>query len=169
MLQSANVLWGIEADIGRSNASAGIRGIPGVASPAVMPYFSYTVTTSTSFDGSLRARVGALYSPTLLLYATGGVAVQRTDIQVGCPGDSGVASWCVADRDERFSKLLTGLTAGVGYEMQLGTNWFTRGEYRYTRFGGVDHVFFAGKPVDAVTVTLEPTSHRLGFGLGYRF
>ena len=67
------------------------------------------------------------------------------------------------------SKVKTGYTVGLGYEAQYSGNWFTRGEYRYTNTGSFDHAFFANAPIDTVSTKIDSSSHRLTFGLGYRF
>ena len=74
-----------------------------------------------------------------------------------------------SDRHQEISKFAVGWTAGVGYEWTLAGNWFTRGEYRYTALEDVKATFFANAPIDAVTAKIEPSDHRLEFGLGYRF
>ena len=62
-----------------------------------------------------------------------------------------------------------GYTLGAGFEYLYAGNWFTRGEYRYTNTGSFSHQFFANAPVDTVSTKLDTASHRLTFGVGYKF
>ena len=172
--QTGGWVWGVEADLSRSTASATKVGIPGTTTTAAQPLSSDAAIVSSGWDGSLRLRAGTELLPTLfpslLIYGTAGVAFQQTTAQISCPGVSGTNSWCTADRDEKASKTRAGLTAGFGYEKQFAGNWFTRGEYRYTTTGtGADQTYFATAPADAVTAKVDAASHRINFGLGYRF
>jgi outer membrane protease/opacity protein-like surface antigen len=167
--QAGSAVLGIEADLGKSNTSATHTGIPGVGSAAIQPFFSDSVMATTGWDGSLRGRLGAVINPSLMLYATGGLALQQFETRVSCPGASGTISWCLADRDEKMGKVKAGYTLGAGYESLFAGNWFTRGEYRYSNFGSSDQVFFANAPLDTVSTKFDTSSHRLSFGLGYRF
>jgi opacity protein-like surface antigen len=171
--QTGAWVWGVEADLSRSTASATKVGIPGVNSAATQPLSSDAAIVSSGWDGSLRLRAGTELLPNLfpnlLIYGTAGVAFQQTTAQVSCPGSTGMNSWCTADRDEKISQVRAGLTAGIGYEKQFAGNWFTRGEYRYTTTGGADNTFFASIPADAVAAKIDTSSHRLNFGVGYRF
>ncbi len=168
--QSGGIVYGIEGDLGKSNASKTHLAIPGTLPLGIVALgISDSTIVSSGVDGSLRARVGVLATPSLLLYATGGVAFQQTKAAVSCPDDA-VASWCLAGgKFEEKAKWTVGWTAGAGYEMAFAGNWFTRGEYRYTSTGSFDHTFFAATPVDDVSATIDTSSHRLTFSLGYRY
>lgn len=73
-------------------------------------------------SGSFRARLGFLMTPSMMLYATGGLAWAQTDISA-------------AGSPIRFSEYAKGWTAGVGSEFLLGQNWTMRVEYLYTDLG----------------------------------
>lgn len=168
--QRSNWVFGLEGDFGKSNASKTISGLPiGIPppGPAVLPSTD-SATMSTGYDGSLRLRAGVLMTPSMLIYATGGIAFQQTKAAASCPGDPD--SWCIAGAHfEQVSKWNVGWTAGAGYEMAFAGNWFTRGEYRYTSVDSFDHTFFATTPIDAIGARIDPSSHRLTFSLGYRY
>ena len=126
-----------------------------------------TVVTA-GYDGSLRARAGVVLAPSLQAYATGGIAFEQIQASASCSVSSG-SPWCLGERHQEVSKFAVGWTAGVGYEWAFAGRWFTRGEYRYTSLGDVNATFFANAPIDTVAAKIEPTDHRLTFGLGYRF
>ena len=167
--QTGQMIWGVEADIGRSNANATYIGVPGVDTRANHTFYSDAAIATSGWDGSLRARIGMAVMPALMLYGTGGLAIQQIEARLSCPGASGFLSWCVADRDETVNKIKLGYTLGVGYEYQYAGNWFTRGEYRYTNTGSFDHQFFANAPIDTVSTKIDTSSQHLTFGIGYRF
>lgn len=101
----------------------------------------FTGLVRQNWDASARVRLGGLLTPSILLYATGGVAFGSVDSafsysattvynEVG--GGSvthttfGAGSW----NDTRI-----GWTAGGGVETALGPNWKVRAEYRFTDLG----------------------------------
>lgn len=165
--QNAGLRWGVEADIGRSNASGWAYGIPGTGSFSFLDASLDVTTIMHGFDGSLRARVGMDIGPSLHAYATGGLAFGVLDVELSCPGS--FQSWCISDNIESASKTMVGWTAGVGADWDLGNKWFTRAEYRYTDLGSFEHNFFDDVSFDAVEAKISNRSHRLNFGLGYRF
>jgi plasminogen activator len=168
--QRGNWVFGLEGDVGKSNASSTHLGIHGILPPAFQPLLSDATVVGSGYDASLRVRAGTLVTSSLLLYATGGVALQQTNASLSCPDGISAVSWCIgAPKYEEISKWNVGWTAGVGYEMAVAGNWFTRGEYRYTSIGSFDHEFFAATPIDSVSATIDPSGHRLAFSVGYRY
>jgi outer membrane protease len=166
--KTGGIIWGLEADIGKSNTSATRIGIPGTATAPLLAASPDATVVSAGYDGSLRARAGMLLAPSLQVYATGGIAFEQIQASASCSVSAG-SPWCLGERHQEVSKLAVGWTAGVGYEWAFAGNWFTRGEYRYTSLGDVNATFFANAPIDAVAAKIEPTDHRLNFGLGFRF
>jgi len=85
------------------------------------------------WDGSIRGRLGVLVTPSLLAYATAGLAigevcgsfVYAATLTTGETA-SGAAKWC----DTRI-----GPTAGGGLETIIGNGLKARLEYRYTDLG----------------------------------
>lgn len=157
---------GIEADLGKSNKSTTNLGIPGTGSFTALAGSSDSINVHSNFDGSLRLRAGMMLNPLTLVYATGGLAVDNVVASVTCNAGG---PQCVANRFETVSKLHIGWTAGLGFERNFAGNWFTRGEYRYTRLSAATHTFFGSAPLDAVVAKIEPADHRLTFGVGTRF
>lgn len=166
--QTGSFVWGVEANLGKANTNATRLGIPGTASAALLAASPDATVVSAGIDGSLRLRAGVLVLPTFQLYGTGGLAAERIEASASCTASAG-SPWCVGDRHQEISKFALGWTAGAGYEWAFAGNWFTRGEYRYTSLEDVKATFFASAPIDAVTAKIEPSDHRLEFGLGYHF
>ena len=44
-----------------------------------------------------------------------------------------------------------------------------RAEYRHTSVSSFDHEFSAATPIDKISTSIDPSSHRLAFSVGYRY
>ncbi|GGD13160.1 outer membrane protein [Aureimonas glaciei] len=108
-LQSGQVVYGVEADLGASGLDAG--------------GFDASTGASISADsnafGSLRGRVGVAYDP-FLFFATGGVALANKELTSNGASDDNTH---------------VGYTLGAGVEAQVTPNVTSRLEYRYSDFG----------------------------------
>jgi outer membrane immunogenic protein len=130
--QGGMLVYGIEGDVNYAN----FEGSDGVTS------------SETSFDGSLRARMGVAVTEDILLYGTAGGAAQS--LQVSDPAG-----------DDRNTML--GWTAGGGVDVKITEQVFGRVEYRYTDFGSSD--FNTGSGVQSV----DSSENRVTFGIGMKF
>ncbi len=126
--QVGNIVAGAEADIGYSWEDGTNAG----------------VTSDSGVEGSLRARLGYVVSPTVLLYATAGGAAKDLEVSGGGFSDSNT---------------MIGWTAGAGADIMVTDNVFGRVEYRYTDFGTDS---FNGVDVD-------DKDHRVLLGMGVKF
>jgi outer membrane immunogenic protein len=171
----SNVVLGVEADI----QGTGIRGTgygggaatgagPGFVSPnftdVEVPRTLRTTTTGTTtaiggtlaqggidWLGTVRGRLGYLWTPTLLVYGTGGFAygnaytnvvqtayenVTRTSVVTGAAlgpfAVSGTNTWLGGGRQ---NQILTGWTAGGGVEWLFAPNWSLKAEALYWDLG----------------------------------
>ena len=139
--QSRMWVYGLEFDAAYANKTAASVGIPGCTIQCTIGFPGPGVDTSSvrmGSDASVRARIGYLMTPSVLLYATGGVAWQQ--IQT-----SGFCQHSFTDPQCQFapptpsdletnSKLLTGWTVGGGGESRMFGNWLVRGECRIRAF-----------------------------------
>lgn len=131
-VQSGMMVFGGEIDAGY----AGLRG-------------SNAGTSSrSSFDGSLRARMGVAVTNDVMIYGTAGGALQSLRI----------ADAAGADRNT-----MLGWTAGVGAEAKITDNVFGRVEYRYTDFGS--KTFNTGSGAQSI----KSRDNRITFGVGMKF
>jgi len=177
---------GGEADFAWANASSTVPGLVGcsvIPQSCVPGHVTTTLGNDSSsirsdWDGSVRARLGFVPSPAVLLYATGGVAFQRFDAAENCGSTlfGGGGAWCLALRSQTDSTTLVGWTAGGGIDWRLAGNWIARVEYRYEGFGNWQTSFFANSPTagQAANVDFNSASLRLGtniltLGLAYKF
>lgn len=130
--QSGNIVAGAEADVGYSWLEGDNAGF----------------TSESGVEGSLRARLGYVVSPNILLYTTAGGAAK--DLEISGAGTSD-------------SNAMIGWTAGAGADIMVTENIFGRVEYRYTDFGNEDFNL-GGSSVD-----VDEKDHRINFGLGMKF
>lgn len=77
-----------------------------------------------NWQGAVLARVGIAADKTLV-YVLGGVTFADFDFNYTC---------CAAGWIDPLSDTLAGWTLGAGFELDLGDNWSTRLEGRYTNF-----------------------------------
>jgi outer membrane immunogenic protein len=134
--QRQNWVWGLEADI-QGSGQKGSRGFTcpigvctpltlGGLAPAAGPAVPVALDQKLTWFGTVRGRVGILASPTVLLYATGGLAygdVKTTE-------SIGAAAAVFSDTDLRV-----GYTAGAGVEGVISGNWTAKLEYLWVDLG----------------------------------
>jgi outer membrane immunogenic protein len=169
-------VMGVESEIGfGGNKKSTVGGLPG-CSTAACNIFAATAGTGDSVsivngtDYSLRARLGFLVLPSLLVYGTGGPSLQKVEATVGCNGTTG--AFCLASASTTQSDRLLGYTVGGGLEWKVWDHWLLRGEYRYSDYGtwspgaflGASGGFSANPDVFA---KVKVTSQIAQFGIAY--
>jgi outer membrane immunogenic protein len=130
--QVGNIVAGIEGDLGYNWEDGSNAGL----------------TTESGVEGSLRARLGYVISPQILLYATAGGAGKDLE---------------VSDVTGSDSNTMIGWTAGAGADIMITEQVFGRVEYRYTDFGS--DTFTTGLGDSEVS----DKDNRINFGLGMKF
>ena len=130
--QAGNIVAGVEGDVGYNWADGSNAG----------------ATSDAGVEGSLRARLGYVVSPNVLLYATAGGAAKS--LEVADP-------FGFSDKNT-----MIGWTAGAGADVMVTENVFGRVEYRYTDFGSDTYNLSVPTEVDA-------KDHRITVGLGMKF
>ena len=127
--QSQQYVYGIEADISLSDI-----GVSGSATACDPMFGCATARASASIDwlATVRGRFGVLVQPSLLVYATAGLAIVHAEghASVTVPG-AGSLRASVSDSD-------TGFVYGVGVESKLSDTMSVRVEY--LGFGDIDAV-----------------------------
>lgn len=142
--QVKNVVLGIEADIqwtGQKGSTAftcpgpvcnlGNTGIPAANAPV-----NASLDQKLSWFATLRPRLGFTVTPTVLAYATGGLAVGhiKTDGTLSGYTSAGAAT----SSSFSDSKTKAGWTVGGGVEAKLWGKWTGKIEYLYVDLGSVD-------------------------------
>ena len=141
-------MGGIEADAAWGNSSMSQNGIPGTFGNSGMTLFvpgppaAVTITgleaelgdsssVKLGWDSSLRARLGFLLLPDILLYGTGGVSFQEVAVSASCSGPTAgptavSPSYCQSGaHSESASRLMVGYTIGGGIEAAFDANWLS--------------------------------------------
>lgn len=159
---------GIEADIGYGfTGKKTTIGLPGSGFPANT---SDRLSAKGGWDGSLRARLGYLITPTVMLYGTGGLAFQQNTYTALCTATATGA--CTINANVKNSDTYLGWTIGAGLEAMLTNNWLVRAEYRYADFGKetANYIFNpAAAPVESGLARTSLKTHNINVGLAYKF
>ena len=135
-------LAGVEADIQGTSSDFRAQGVFSQASVlgfAGSP-ISQDIASSQSVDwlGTVRGRLGYLFTPTLLVYGTGGFAYGQTNSTTSITQSRGITILScpiLTARFGRFSNTRTGWTAGGGLEWMFFPNWSFKVEYLYYDLG----------------------------------
>lgn len=158
---------GLEGDIAWGHSSKTLAGIPGTLAPFSTPASIALDSTNVreGWDGSIRGRLGFLVTPGVMFYGTGGIAFQDVSVTANCSING---PWCILNRSETFSKVMTGWTVGGGTEAKVASNWLVRAEYRFADFGHLSHEFFP-QTIDSVFMNQSLKTHTVSVGMAYQF
>ena len=176
--QTQNWVLGFEGDIqgtGQKGSTAVVCAGPvcSFANTAIFPLTLAPVTAS--FDhklewfSTIRARAGYTFTPTVLGYVTGGLAIGevRTNGAITGFGANGLASAVAFSNNETRA----GWTVGAGVEASLGGNWTGKIEYLYMDLGKYSStgVLLVNAPPIRVSTESRITDNILRVGVNYRF
>jgi outer membrane immunogenic protein len=174
--QSGIWVWGWETDIQASGQKGGST-FAGALGTGIGP-IPFTATTDHKLEwfGTARTRLGFLWSPNVLVYATGGVAygeVKDSAIINASTAGGAVRAQVV----DTFKDVKAGWTLGAGIEGALGNGWSAKVEYLYIDLGetertgsavvlatGAGTVFVAN-----ANQTFRTTDNIVRAGLNYKF
>jgi outer membrane immunogenic protein len=163
--QSGVWVFGWEADFQWVN---GGDNITTTRSTAVFLPLTSTISRDLEWFGTVRGRVGVLVAPTLLAYATGGLAYGNTSLTTTFAGPTFVPPLFTSINSSGTS---TGWTVGGGLEWALGNGWSVKGEYLYYDLGS-ENTFAAytyGANNSTLTTSIDNTGHIVRAGLNYKF
>jgi outer membrane immunogenic protein len=146
---AAHWVSGIEGDFGLANQKTTLGGnfAPGSTNLSGSDNTANnTFGVRTTWEASLRGRLGYLVNPSFLLYGSAGPAWMHIEQTSTCDtsiyttpflaaGSCAPGLLTPAGITDSTTKL--GFTVGVGGEARLWSDWFLRAEYRYADFGTV--------------------------------
>lgn len=94
---------------------------------------SLSVNQNVNYLGSLRARIGYLVKPNLLIFTTGGFAYANVslDLDWNAQESLGAAQFPTIDTHKNQNKTLAVWTVGAGVEWLFKSQWSTSLEYTY--------------------------------------
>jgi outer membrane immunogenic protein len=154
-------VWGFEADIqGTDEKGSRAFSFTPTINIAVLPAIPFALTQKIDWFGTVRARGGVLVTPTVLLYATGGLAYGEVK-----------SSEAVGVVPVTFSNSTTnvGWTVGAGIEGAIGGNWTARLEYLYVDLGRVSGSFTLLPGTNVSSYSSRITDNIVRVGVNYRF
>lgn len=183
--QTGILVWGFEADFDHagpmnSTAKVGPAGpIVGANDPTRNHVSSQTDSVGQNGDwySTVRGRIGLTPTPTLLLYATGGLAVAR--ISSSADVTFGADRFFLSNNifAGSHSETRTGWTIGAGSEWAFLANWSLRAEYLYLDFGSFSYGLACTVPSCSNAPTIpyawsahvRSADHVFRVGLNYTF
>lgn len=155
-----NFLVGLESDIQDiAGANRSIRSSANVVvanSPANSIASNFAISKNIDYLGTLRGRLGYLFTPSLLLSGTGGLAYggvnSKTIISQNLigPSESIATNWGTTGN---YSTTRVGWTAGSNIEWIFHPNWTAKIEYLYYDLGKI--TYNDGRLVDTVTTAFD--------------
>lgn len=164
----ASWVIGVESDLAWGNSRKTITGIPGTYGTTFGGIAASALDSTQvreGFDASSRVRAGYLVTPSVLVYATAGMATQSISTTATC---SFAGPQCTANRVQTDSWTKVGWTVGGGVEARLWGSWLGRAEYRYADYGTIANTLFPNT-VDSVSYDLRVRTHTGLVGLAYKF
>ena len=150
---------GVETDI-QGVAGSGSSKTLGTLAPVTVPQNAgeayvggISSTKRLDYIGTVRGRLGWLFTPTLLIYGTGGLAYGGVQTSTSVFNANTVL--CCNQLPpifgaSAFSDTRVGWTAGAGLEWMFMPNWSAKVEYLYYDLGTVSSAFFI-PAIDNVT------------------
>ena len=183
---NSDFVAGVEADIQGTTLSGHGAGM-GAGNPQ---YFGITVATvetaskSVDYLGTARARLGYLVTPSVLAYATGGLAYGgahlSTSVAQGSQFPPGGFIVAPALGQASIADTRVGWTVGGGVEWMFSPNWSVKAEYLYYDLGVLtSNVALAGSGgiatvnpplyADAVQSSTRFNGHIVRAGVNYHF
>ncbi len=197
---AAQWVAGIEADVGLADQKTTLAGkyAPGTPFGLGFGAANDAFSVRTTWDASLRGRIGYLVTPTVLVYGAAGPALMHIEQSSTCDtgiynvtppggpvlrvGDCAPNLLSPADITDSSNRL--GVMVAGGFEAKLWTHWVARAEYAYADFGTlhftdvrscpgpgltIGNTTFGCAETDLTTDSLRVRTHTGTFGLAYKF
>ena len=174
--QAGSWVLGVEGDAQATGQKGSILfNCPGVicstntAIPIALAPVNATLTNELEWFATFRGRAGYTFTPTVLGYVTGGLAVGGVKGSGVITGFNAfgvpVASSFSGDDTQ------VGWTVGAGIEASLGGNWTGKIEYLYLDLGrfNTSAVLLTNAPPIRADFSSHITDHILRAGINYRF
>jgi opacity protein-like surface antigen/outer membrane protease len=158
--QMGTGLVGVEADI----SAASIAG-----ANSTTPVFFANTTAERNVDwlGTLRTRAGFLVAPSLLLYATGGLAFGRTELTHSVTDLIALCGLICAK--VQSSGTSAGWTLGAGYEYAFASNMTWRTEYLFVDLGSRSALIMSPATTGAYRATTDFDMHIVRTAINFKF
>lgn len=139
-----------------------------------------TVSRRLDWLSTVRARIGYAFSPTWLVYATGGLAVGgvKSNTLVSTFFTGPAAGVSITGFSGGYSNTRVGWTVGGGVEWMFAPNWSMKAEYLYYDLGSIS--YFGGASIsstpafpnfsnDVARTRIKADGHVARLGVNYHF
>jgi outer membrane immunogenic protein len=137
---------------------------------AIIGLFNTTVERKLSSLGTVRARLGFLGTPNLLVYGTAGLALGETGLNVAVTNLASCAlgPGCLSSSN---SGIKAGWTVGGGYELAIGHGISWKTEYLYADLGSRSATLTSpiGPPGNFYTGSTDFHEHIIRTGVNFNF
>jgi opacity protein-like surface antigen len=155
-VQTGAWVFGVEGDLGTTNARGGMGCGPLLIGAAPAPMFNMTCNAQAAWIATATGRVGYAWERALYFVKGGGAWTNETFSAtcnlapvagltgINCTNAAGVPSNGLSASDNRF-----GWTVGFGTEFALTRNWSAKAEYDYMDFGNRNLTASDGSSVNA--------------------
>src|SRR5262245_47030915 len=161
--QSGAWVFGFESDLqlarinGDKAFRAGIFDLPSATRDTA-------VSSDINWFGTIRARLGYSFTPTTMLFATGGFAYGEVRSELFIPFTNGASSSRVVAVDTHTQY---GYSAGGGIEHKIAANVSGKAEYLYVNLGNQNNSFLIGG--DTFTWRERTELHTARFGVNVQY
>lgn len=167
--QTGSFVVGIEADF----SGSGISGSQNVSPIPGIPGGVLTAQENINWYGTLRPRLGYTVKPTVLIYATGGLAYGNVSYMANTnfiPGHVGTEQYPAS-----LSTTAVGWALGGGIEYALYKNWTIKAEFMYMNLGSESVTanptipFPEDSPKYQIRYDWQTTASIFQIGVNYKF
>ncbi|MEN3931616.1 outer membrane protein [Microvirga sp. W0021] len=156
--QSGSIVYGLEADLNMANLRRRDSGFGNYTGKAE----TYSVSSKTSWFGTIRPRLGFAVTDRFLVFATGGLAYGK--VKLNSEYQTGFYQLGGNNDDMRW-----GWTLGAGVEYAITNNLTIKGEYAYIDLSDKSHTWQGRTNFNAMTVKDSPSFQVLRAGVNYKF
>ncbi len=156
--QSNSFVYGLEADLNMANfrrRDAGFGNYTGKSE-------TYTVSSRTSWFGTLRPRVGFAVTDRFLVFGTGGLAYGKVKLDGSYASGGRLLTGSTDD-------IRWGWTLGAGAEYAVTDNVTIRGEYAYVDLSEKSDTWRGRTGFNTLNVKDAPSFQLLRAGVNYKF
>jgi outer membrane immunogenic protein len=168
--QMGMTVWGIEADLNWKGENE-TDSINRPVLPPLVGNFIHSTTDQLDWFGTVRARGGFLATPSLLIYATGGLAYGHVNSATSVAFTSTTDAYAGS-----ISTTRAGWTAGAGAEWMFAPGWSAKAEYLFVDLGTASYtsacvtaVCGAFVPPPSYQTDLRVRDNIFRAGLNYHF
>ena len=146
--------------------STGITAVAAALAPV-----NVTLENKLDWFATFRGRVGVTFTPTVLGYVTGGLAVGGVNGNGLISGRANAVGGPVISSTFSNDGTQVGWTVGAGVEASIGGNWTAKVEYLYLDLGNFHStaVLAGNSPPSRVEFSSHVTDHIARVGVNYRF